>query len=176
LDTWVVDPSHSLVEFSVKHMMIATVKGRFGAIQGVVRGDPSDLTTAEIEMTVDAASIDTREPQRDQHLRSADFFDVERFPQLRFRSKRIQRQGDGAYRLAGDLTIRDVTREVQFDLTFEGRGKDPWGNERAAFAAETRLDRRDFGLTWNTPLETGGILVGNDVRVSVQLETVRQAS
>lgn len=172
---WVLDPAHSLIEFSVKHMMIANVKGRFSGVEGVIYADLPDLTTAEIEVTVDAASINTAEPQRDQHLRSADFFDVEQYPRLTFKSKKIERAGGGEYKLTGDLTIHGVTKEVVFDATFEGQGKDPWGNERAGFSAETKIDRKDFGLQWNAVLETGGILVGDQVKISVQIEAIKQA-
>lgn len=173
--TWVLDPSHSLVEFSVKHMMIANVKGRFSKFEGSVTGDLPDLTTAEIAVTVDAASIDTRDEQRDGHLRSGDFFDVEKFPTLSFRSTRIERVSGDDYKITGDLTIRDVTKEVTLDATFEGTGKDPWGNERAGFSAETKVNRKDFGLVWNVALETGGILVGEQVKISVQAQAVKQA-
>lgn len=171
---WVLDPSHSLAEFSVKHMMIATVKGSFGGIEGVLYADLPDFTTAQVEASVDPATVDTREAQRDQHLKSADFFDVEKFPKLTFKSKRVEAAG-GDYRMVGDLTIRDVTREVAFDVTFEGTGKDPWGNERAGFSATGKVDRKDFGLQWNAMLETGGVLVGDQVKISLEAEAVKQA-
>lgn len=172
---WVVDPSHTLVEFAVKHMMIATVKGRFTGVQGVIYADPADMTTAEIEGTIDAATVNTGEPQRDQHLRSADFFDVEKYPYITFKSKKIERTGDNEYKLTGDLTIHGVTKEVTLDLTVEGQGKDPWGNERLGLSAEGRINRKDFGLHWNALLETGGVLVGEQVRISIQVEAIKQA-
>ncbi|MGE5589428.1 MAG: YceI family protein [Bacillota bacterium] len=172
---WVLDPSHTLAEFSVKHMMIATVKGRFSGVEGVVYADLPDFTTAEVEATIDASTVDTREGQRDAHLRSADFFDVEKFPKITFKSKRIDRNGDD-YRMIGDLTIRDVTREIALDVTFEGTGKDPWGNERAGFSATGKVDRKDFGLQWNTVLETGGVLVGDQVKIAIEAELVKQAA
>lgn len=172
---WVLDPSHTLVEFSVKHMMIATVKGRFSGVEGVVYADLPDFTTAEVEATIDASTVDTREGQRDAHLRSADFFDVEQFPKLTFKSKRIERNGED-YRMIGDLTIRDVTREIALDVTFEGTNKDPWGNERAGFSATGKVDRKDFGLKWNTMLETGGVLVGDQVKINIEAELVKQNS
>ena len=175
---WNIDASHSTVEFAVRHMMISTVKGHFGKIEGFVEAaDIQDLTKgATIEARIDAASVDTREPQRDEHLRSADFFDVANYPTIEFRSKTIERTGDNRYKVTGDLTIRGVTREVSWDLTYEGGGKDPWGQERAAFHAETRVNRKDFGLQWNMLLETGGVLVGDEVRVTVDVELIKQAS
>jgi polyisoprenoid-binding protein YceI len=157
-------------------MMISTVKGRFSGVAGTIEGDLPNLTTARIEATIDVATIDTREAQRDGHLRSADFFDAEKFPQITFRSTRIHAASDNEYKLAGDLTIRGVTREVVLDATFEGIGKDPWGNERAGFSAEATIDRKDFGLVWNAVLETGGILVGDKVKMGIQVEAIRQVA
>lgn len=173
--TWVIDPSHSLVEFSVKHMMIATVKGRFSKFEGSFTADVTDLTTAQFAATIDAASVDTRDEQRDGHLRSADFFNVEEYPTLTFKSTRIERVSGDDYKLTGDLTIRGITKEVTLDATFEGTGKDPWGNERAGISAETKVNRKDFGLVWNVALETGGILVGEQVKISIQAQAVKQA-
>ncbi|MBX6377957.1 MAG: YceI family protein [Clostridia bacterium] len=172
---WVIDPSHTTVEFAVRHMMIATVKGRFGGIEGVIEADPSDLSTASVTATIDAASVDTRDAKRDEHLRSADFFDVANHPKITFASRRVAPKGGNRYELLGDLTIRGVTREVSLDLTFDGQAKDPWGNERAAFTAEGSLNRKDFGLNWNALLETGGVLVGDQVKITVYVEAVRQA-
>lgn len=172
--TWKIDASHSLVEFSVKHMMIATVKGRFGQIEGEVRLDPENVAAAEFNVTVDMTSIDTRDTQRDVHLRSGDFFDAEKHPTMTFRSKRVQAKGDDEYSLVGDLTIRGVTKETAFDLTFEGQAKDPWGGERVGLSAKTTINRKDFGLEWNAALETGGVLVGEKVKIEVHLEAVRQ--
>lgn len=172
---WVFDASHSLLEFAIRHMMIANVKGRFSQLEGSIDADLSDLTTAEISVTVDAASIDTRDAQRDGHLKSPDFFDVEKYPTLSFKSWRIDRKGKDQYELVGDLTIHGVTQTSIWSLTFEGQVKDPWGNERAGFSAETRINRKDFGLTWNAVLETGGILVGDEVKISVQVEAIKQA-
>ncbi len=169
-----IDTSHSLVEFAVKHMMVATVKGSFSSFDGTILVDEQDPTRSSVEVTIDAASIDTREPQRDGHLKSADFLDVEKFPHITFRSTRLERIDDQRFRLYGDLTIRDVTRPVVLEASFEGRAKDPWGNERIGFTATTRFDRRDFGLQWNVPLEAGGLLVGNEVRVNLEVEAIRQ--
>lgn len=173
---WVIDPAHTVAEFAVRHMMISTVKGRFAGVEGYILADPSDLTTAEAEVTIDAASVDTREPQRDEHLRSADFFDAANHPKITFRSRNVRRTGDNEYELTGDLTIRGVTREVTLRLTFEGQAKDPWGNERAAFHVEGQVNRKDFGLNWNAVLEAGGVLVGEQVKISVDVEAIRQAA
>lgn len=171
---WTIDPSHSSVEFAVKHLMISTVRGRFGDVVGTVTVEGDDPTTAKVEATIGTASIDTRSEQRDAHLRSADFFDVETYPELSFRSKRVERIG-GDFRLVGDLTIRNVTREVALDATFEGTGKDPWGGERAGFTAKTKIDRSDYGLTWNQALETGGVVVSNEIRITIEIEATKSA-
>ena len=172
--TWQIDPAHSLVEFAVKHLMISTVKGRFADVEGRVTVEGDDPTTAEIDVTIAAESIDTRVDKRDDHLRSADFLGAERHPSLRFRSTGVDRAGDGDLRVKGDLTIRDVTREVVLEVEELGRARDPWGGERAAFQATTKIDRKDFGLTWNQALETGGVLVGDEVRISIDAQLVRQ--
>lgn len=170
---WKIDPAHSQIEFSVRHMMITNVKGRFAGVEGTVRLDDANPSAADVDVRIDAASIDTREPQRDTHLRSADFFDVERFPHITFTSKRpIERRG-GGFTLAGDLTMHGVTREVVLDVAEEGRGKDPWGGERLGFSATTKVKRSDFGLLWNQALETGGVLVSDDVKIALELELVK---
>ena len=170
---WKVDSSHSHVEFAVRHLMIATVKGRFGDVSGTLVGDETDLEHASIELTIPVASIDTREPQRDAHLRSADFFEVDRFPEIRFRSRRIAKAGDEAFTVDGDLTIRDVTKPITLTVTAGGHAKDPWGGERVAYSTAAKINRKDFGLHWNQALETGGVLVGDEVRISAELELVR---
>lgn len=175
--TWQIDPNHSVVEFSAKHMMITTVKGRFGKVAGSIVVDERNPDRSRVEAEIEAATIDTRADQRDQHLRSADFLDVEHFPSLTFRSRRVEgtskNPGD-EFRVIGDLTIRGTTREVTLDAVYQGTGKDPWGGERVSFSAITKLDRRDFGLTWNQALETGGLLVGNDIKISIEVQAVRQ--
>jgi polyisoprenoid-binding protein YceI len=175
--TYTIDPTHSAVEFSVKHMMISTVKGRFAGVQGTIVADPANPDRSTVEAEIDARSIDTRAEQRDAHLRSADFFDVESYPAITFRSRRVDgafaREGD-RFTIVGDLTVRGVTREIVLDATFEGTGRDPWGGERASFSATTKLDRRDFGLTWNQALETGGVLVSNDIRIHLDVQAVKQ--
>ena len=174
---WAIDPAHTLVQFSAKHMMITTVKGGFSEVTGsiVASEDSPDRSTVEVE--IGAASIDTRVGQRDDHLRSADFLEVERFPKITFRSRRVEgahaRPGD-EFKLVGDLTIKDVTREITLDVTYEGRGKDPWGGERVSFSASGKIDRREFGLTWNQALEAGGVLVSNDVRLSLEVQASKQ--
>lgn len=171
--TWTLDPSHSLAEFAVKHLMFATVKGRFTKLAGTIVADPADLTSAEIAGEVEVASIDTSDTGRDEHLRSADFFDAANFPTLSFKSWRIDRDGDD-FKLVGDLTIRGVTKTAIWSLTLDGQGKDPWGNERIGLTAETKVDRKEFGLTWNAALETGGVLVGDQVKIAVHIEAIKQ--
>jgi polyisoprenoid-binding protein YceI len=171
--TWTIDPSHTTVEFSVKHLMISTVRGHFGAVTGTIVIDEANPAASTATAEIDTTSIDTRQEQRDAHLRSADFFDVATYPSIRFESTRIEVVGGGAYNVVGNLTIRDVTREVVLETTDEGRGGDPWGGQRAAFSATTKIDRRDFGLTWNQGLEAGGVLVGNDIKISLEVQAVR---
>jgi polyisoprenoid-binding protein YceI len=171
--TWKLDPAHSLVEFSAKHMMITTVKGRITDVEGVIYTDEKDPKKSSVEATLNAASIDTRTDQRDQHLRSADFLNVEKYPTIKFRSTRIEGDRDH-FKLTGDVTIRDVTRPITLDVEFEGRTKDPWGGERVGFSAKGKIDRRDFGLTWNQTLEAGGVLVGNEIKIDLEIQAVKQ--
>jgi polyisoprenoid-binding protein YceI len=174
--SWQIDPAHSHVEFAVRHLMISTVKGAFGDVRGTVWVDESDVQTVLVDITIQVASIDTRQEQRDAHLRSADFFDAARFPTITFRSRMVEgNHHDKEFRLVGDLTIRDVTRQVVLDVSAEGSLTDPWGAERAGFSAHGKIDRTDFGLTWNQALETGGVLVSNEVKISVEVELIRQA-
>jgi polyisoprenoid-binding protein YceI len=174
LSQWRVDKAHTSVEFAVKHMMITTVRGRFTDVDGTVRADESDSTKSTIEVSIAAASLDTREPQRDAHLRSADFLDAEQFPSIAFRSTRIESLGKDRLRVTGELTIHGVSKSVVLDVTDEGHGKDPWGGERRGFSATTQVDRRDFGLNWNQALEFGGWLVGNEVKITLDIQLVRQ--
>lgn len=171
--TWTIDPAHSAVEFAVRHMMITTVKGRFSGVEGSLELDEQDVTRSRVDVRIAAASIDTRDEKRDGHLRSADFFDVGNHPALTFVSRRIDRTGDDRLKLIGDLTIRGTTREITLEIEDLGRGRDPWGGERASFSATGRLDRRDYGLTWNQSLETGGVLVSNDVRITIEAQLVK---
>jgi polyisoprenoid-binding protein YceI len=172
---WNLDLAHSGIHFSVRHMVIAKVRGRFAKFGGKAYIDEKDFTRSSVEATIEAASIDTGIADRDAHLRSADFFDVERFPTLRFVSKGVEKLSDGEYRVTGDLTIRDATREVVLDVEYGGIGKDPWGNVRAGFTAKAHLDRKDFGLAWNQVLEAGGVLVGERVDIEIEVEAVRAA-
>ena len=172
--TWNIDPVHTVAEFKVKHMMVSNVKGQFTAVQGALTLNEKSLTDSHVEVTIDAASINTREPQRDAHLKSADFFDVEKFPTLSFKSTRVGRVADGELSVAGDLTLHGVTRPVVF--TVEGPTppvKDPWGNTRIGVSATTKINRKDFGLTWNAALETGGILVGEEVTITLEVEFIK---
>lgn len=174
--TWTIDAAHSEIGFAVKHMMISTVKGRVPTIQGDLSLDEARPAASTIGVEFDVASIDTGTPMRDEHLRSADFFDVAQFPKMSFRSTAVRADSlnDGAeFQLVGELTIRGVTRPVTLDVTVGGRGRDPFGNDRIAFVAETKLDRREFGLNYNAALETGGVLVGHDVKISIDLQAIR---
>jgi polyisoprenoid-binding protein YceI len=172
---WSIDTAHSIVEFSVRHMMIAKVRGVFHTFEAEVEADPYDLTTADVQISVDLRSIDTRNEDRDNHLRSADFFDVEKYPKMTFRSTRIVKTGEGAYDVTGDLTLHGVTRPETFQVTFEGSGKDLWGNEKVGFSGQGSIKRSDYGLTYNAALETGGVLIGDEVKVFVEIEASRQA-
>lgn len=173
LTTWKIDPSHSQIEFAVRHMMITTVRGRFAGADGTVRLDESNPSSVDVDVTIDVATIDTRDAQRDAHLRSADFFDVEKYPHITFTSAGPIARHGSALKLSGDVTMHGVTREVVLDVTDEGSGKDPWGGERRGFSATTRLKRSDFGLTWNQALETGGMLVSDDIKISLDLQLTK---
>jgi len=174
--TWTIDPAHTTVEFSAKHLMVTTVKGRFTEVSGMIRVDDAHPEQSSTEITIQTGSIDTRQEQRDDHLRSADFLNAAVHPTITFRSTRVERVGKERYTVAGDLTIHDVTRPVVLDVTEEGRAKDPWGGERIGFSATTKIDRRDFGLTWNQTLETGGLLVGNEIKISIDVQAVKVVS
>lgn len=173
--TWTIDPAHSAVEFAVKHMMITTVRGRFSAVEGSIAPVAGGWKAVA---KIDASSIDTRADQRDAHLRSADFLDVENHAEITFESQPVNvdfsKPGD-RFKLPGTLSIRGVSREVELDVTYEGRGGDPWGGERMSFTAGARIDRRDYGLTWNQALEAGGVLVANDVNITIEAQLVKQA-
>jgi polyisoprenoid-binding protein YceI len=174
--TWAIDAAHSQVGFAVKHLMISTVRGRFTGVAGTVQVDERDWTKSIANITIDTATVGTGQSDRDAHLRSADFFDVEKYPAITFVSTRIEPGDKGHFTLVGDLTIHGVTREVALACTEEGRGGDPWGGERIAFSATTAIDRRDFGLTWSQALETGGLVVSNVVKISLEVEFVKQAA
>jgi polyisoprenoid-binding protein YceI len=168
--TWQLDAAHTSVEFAVKHLMISTVKGRFADVSGTITGNLEDPSSVNADIQIAVESIDTRQGQRDAHLRSPDFFDALKWPTIRFGGKRVEGDLNGDFVLYGDLTIRDVTREIALDVTNEGAVKDPWGNSRIGFSAKTKIDRRDFGLTWNQALEAGGFVVGDEIKISIDAE------
>ena len=172
--SWAVDPSHTTVEFAVRHMVITTVQGRFSKFDVDLDFDPEHTERSKMVARIDTASLDTREAQRDAHLRSQDFFYAEKFPQMTFASKRVEPTGEGRYRMVGDLTIRDVTREVALDVEFAGFVKDPWGNQRAGFSAQGDVSRKEWGLNWNLALEAGGSLVGDTVKIAIETELVKK--
>jgi polyisoprenoid-binding protein YceI len=174
--TWDIDPVHTVAEFKVKHLMISNVKGQFTGVSGRLILNESDLAKSQVEVTIDAATINTREPQRDTHLKSADFLDVEKFPNLTFKSTRVSQAKDSEVAVEGDLTIHGTTRRVV--LTVEGPTvpvKDPWGNTRVGVSGTTKISRKDFGLVWNAALETGGYMVGDEVTITLEAEFVKAA-
>ena len=171
-NAWKLDASHTTVEFSARHMMFTTVKGRLADVDGTVTVNGATPDTAVVDVTIKAASIDTRTEQRDQHLRSGDFLDVENFPDVTFRSTKISGAKEH-FTLTGDLTIRGTTKSVTLDVIYEGAGKDPWGGERMGFSADGKIDRREFGLTWNQVLEAGGVIVSNEIKIHIDAQLVR---
>jgi len=173
-EKWQIDSSHSGILFSVRHMVIARVRGQFSRWSGTVSAEDGDLSHATVDVVIDASSIDTGVADRDAHLKSADFLDVSHHPDITFHTTATDDLGEGRLRVAGDLTIRGVTRPVTLEVEFVGRAKDPWGNERAGFNAKAAIDRKDFGLTWNQVLEAGGVLVGDRVDIEIEVEAVRQ--
>lgn len=174
LSKWKVDGAHSEVGFSVKHMMVSKVKGTFDQFTAEIEANPTDLTTASIQFTIDVASINTRNNDRDNHLRSADFFDVEQYPNLTFTSTKIEKTDEDEYKVTGDVSLHGVTKQETFNVTFEGLAKDPMsGAEKAGFSAEGKIKRSDYGLTWNAALETGGVLVGDDIKITIEIQAER---
>ena len=174
--TWTLDPMHVEIGFAIRHLMISTVRGRFGSASGTIVLDDANPMRTTIEVIIDVASIDTRQEMRDNHLRSADFFDVANHPVMHFTGKRVEGDVTKKFRVVGDLTIRDITREVTLDVANEGTTTDPWGNQRVGFSATAKLNRSDFNLTWNQALEAGGVVVGEEVKLSIDAEFIRQAS
>lgn len=172
---WNVDTAHSSIDFSIRHMMISKVKGTFHEFDATVEADPNDLTTANIQVSIDLASIDTRNEDRDNHLKSADFFEIEKYPKMTFQSTNIVKKSEDEYDFTGDLTLHGVTKPVTLSAKFEGVVKDPWGNEVAGLSAKGKIKRSDFGLTWNNTLETGGILIGDDVNIAIEIEAHKEA-
>ncbi len=171
--TWQLDATHSTVNFAVRHMMFATVRGQFGEVAGTITLDGGDLRTAKVNVTIGIGTVDTRMPQRDQHLKSADFFDAETHPAATFVAAGATPNANGTWTLPGTLTLKGIAKPVSLTVTPLGEGKDPWGNARAAWSATTTIDRRDFGLGWNQALEAGGVLVGNEVELTLDLQAVR---
>jgi polyisoprenoid-binding protein YceI len=172
--TWNIDPVHSAAQFKVKHMMISNVKGEFTSLKGFLEFDEQNIENSRVQAEIDASTINTREPQRDAHLKSADFFDVEKFPTLSFRSTNVSRKSDGELAVTGALTIHGVTRPVTFAVEGPSEStKDPWGNTRIGLSGTTKINRKDFGLTWNAALETGGILVGEEVTITLDVQFVK---
>ena len=176
--TWQIDPAHTTIEFAVKHMMFTTVRGRFKKFSGTIRVDEQNPDKSRVDVDIDAGSIDTGEPDRDAHLRSADFLDVDSHPNMVFRSTRVdgamKKAGD-RFKVTGELQIRGTAMPVTLDVTFEGVGNDPWGKQRAGFSARTEIDRREWGLRWNQALETGGVLVGHAVKIEIEAQAIKQA-
>lgn len=171
---WAFDPAHTLIEFSVKHMMFTTVRGRFNQFNGSIAGNPDDPRSATCDVTIQAASIDTGNEDRDKHLRSADFLDVEKYPVITFKTTRVEAKSRDHFSVFGDLTIRDQTKEIELDVALNGIGQSPWGQRVASFTAETLITRQDWGLTWNVALEQGGVLVGNTAKVNIEIEATPQ--
>jgi polyisoprenoid-binding protein YceI len=171
---WHIDAVHSEIQFSVKHMMITTVRGRFTRFTGTIEADEQHPAAARVAVQIEAASLDTGNEQRDTHLRSPDFFNVEQYPQMTFRSTRVEPRGDNEGRLYGELTIRDVTKPVVLDVEYAGMAKSPWGTTSAGFSAQTKINRKDWGLNWNVALETGGWLVSDEIKISIEVELVKQ--
>ena len=175
IETWNIDPTHSSIGFTVRHMVVAKVHGRFTRYEGRLFMN-GELAKAQAEVKIDAASIDTQVEARDNHLRSPDFFDVGAFPRVIFRSRRVVPVGGERYQVVGDLTLKDITREVVLEAEFLGRMTDPFGTERLAFSARTSIERKDFGLTWNKALETGGVLVGERIDIELDVQAVKAAA
>jgi polyisoprenoid-binding protein YceI len=173
--SWTVDPMHTQVEFSAKHMGLMTVKGHFTGVRTAIDLNEDDFTASSVEATIDAGTLITYDQRRDAHLKSPDFLNVEQFPTITFKSIRIERAAHDRYQMTGDLTIRDVTRAITLDVVYSGQAKDPMGGVHAGFSASTSIKRKDWGLTWNIALETGGLLVSEDVKLALEVEVVKAA-
>jgi len=173
---WKIDPAHSSAQFSVRHMAISTVRGAFSKVNGLIALDDKDITKSTVDVTIDVTTVDTREPSRDNDLRSDKFFDVAHFPTMTFKSKKVEQLSPGKLKVTGDLTIRGTTKEVVLDV--EGPTapvKDPWGNQRAAATATAKVNRQDFGVKWNATMDNGGVVVGDDVNITIDVEMIKQA-
>jgi polyisoprenoid-binding protein YceI len=173
---WEIDQAHSLVEFAVKHMMVTTVKGRFTKFTGTLELDEAKPENSRVDVTIDVASIFTGDENRDNHLRSPDFFDVAQYPVATFKSTKVEKIGEDRYRVTGDLTLHGVTREVALEVDFEGQGTNPYGKRVAGFSVKGAINRKDFGLNWNVALETGGVLVSDKVTLSIEAQAVQTAT
>jgi polyisoprenoid-binding protein YceI len=171
---WQIDAAHSQIQFSVKHMMISTARGTFDRFSGTIEADENNPTGASVDVKIEAASINTKDEKRDGHLRSPDFFNADEYPYLTFKSTRVELSDETTGKLYGDLTIRDVTRPVVLDVEYAGQAKSPWGTTSAGFSAQTKINRKDWGLNWNVALETGGWLVSDTITISIELELVKQ--
>jgi polyisoprenoid-binding protein YceI len=175
MTTYTIDPAHSVADFKVRHLMVSNVRGEFSGVSGTVQFDRENPANTKIEATIDVNTIQTRDAQRDAHLKSADFFDVEKYPSITFVSKKVAKNGVDDYKVTGDLTLHGVTKEVVLDVEdVSPETKDPWGNVKAGASAKTKINRKDFGLVWNVGLETGGVLVGEDVQIHLDLELAKQ--
>jgi polyisoprenoid-binding protein YceI len=172
---WVVDPAHSTIEFTVKHMMVSKVRGTFDNFEAKIEADANDLTDANIEFSIDIESINTRNKDREAHLKSGDLFDAENHPKMTFKSTNIVKTDDNEYDVTGDFTIKGITKPETFKVTFEGEGTNPWGQQVAGFSAVGKINRSEYGLTWNAALETGGVLVGDEVKISIEIEASKAA-
>ncbi len=172
--SWIIDPAHTRAEFTARHMMVANVRGQFTDITGTVDFNEEHPTQSTLDVKIGIASINTREEKRDAHLKSPDFFDADNYPYMTFKSKRVETTGEDTGRLIGDLTIRDVTKEVALDVEYNGQAKSPWGTTSAGFTAAAKVNRKDWGLNWNVALETGGWLVGDTIGINIEAEIVKQ--
>jgi polyisoprenoid-binding protein YceI len=177
LNTYAIDPVHSSVQFSIRHLMISNVRGTFKGVKGTVTYDPDSLAASGITADIDVSTINTQDEGRDAHLKGADFFETEKYPTMKFVSKQIEKIGDGEFRVTGDLTLHGVTKPVVLSIDeVAPESKDPWGNIRIAASAKGKINRKDFGLTWSAPLEAGGVVVGDDVKIELDVQAVKQAS
>jgi len=175
ISIWQIDSSHSVAEFAVKHLVFATAKGRFGGMSGTIQLDEADPSRSKAAVEIDAATVDSRDEKRDAHLRSAEFFDVENHPTLSFQSTRVEAAGDGTLTATGNLTMRGVSRPVTLAVSYNGRGTNPWGQEVISYSGRTEVNRKDWGLEWNAPLEAGGVLVADTVQIALEIEAARAA-
>ncbi len=171
---WAIDPTHSEIGFKVKHMMFTNVSGKFNAFEASIENEDDQFDTSVVSFSAEVNSVDTNNADRDNHLRSADFFDVEQFPKISFKSTGIKKINEGQFKVSGDLTIKDVTQNITLDAEYSGLMKDPWGNTKAGVSLNGKINRKEFGLTWNAALETGGVLVGEDIKLTAEVQLIKQ--